>query len=194
MADSVLSLGLKSVVLTMVTRDDLLDGGAQHLVKTLQAVRRKVPGIVCELLTSDFDGNFAAVELLLHEKPEVFGHNIETVHRLSPSIRSRATYERSLEMLASMKRVYPEQVTKTGFMVGLGETSHEVYQTLRDVAQAGIDIVTIGQYLQPSPKNHRVVEWVHPSVFEEYEALARELNIREVVSGPFVRSSYTYTN
>lgn len=189
-AKSTLSLGLRSVVLTMVTRDDLSDGGASHVVRTLQEVRSIVPGISCELLTSDFDGNFVAAKLLLNERPEVFGHNVETVRRLCPTVRSKATYERSLLLLSTLKRTCPQQVTKSGFMVGLGETRSEVYQTLLDLAEAGVDVVTIGQYLQPSTKNHLVVEWIHPTVFKEYEVMAKELKFREVLSGPFVRSSY----
>jgi len=181
---------LRHVVLTMVTRDDLPDGGAAHVVKVMQTVRELVPEAACELLTSDFDGNWEATQCLLEHKPEVFAHNIETVRFLSSRIRSVATYDRSLQLLRRVKEKYPQQVTKSSLMVGLGETRDQIVEALFDLAQAGIDMVTIGQYLQPTPQQIAVKEWIEPELFEEYAETARELGIRDVMSGPFVRSSY----
>lgn len=184
------TLRLCHVVLTMVTRDDLADGGAGHLVKTIRAVRQALPEATVEVLTSDFGGSSEAVDTVLCEKPEVFAHNVETVRSLSARIRCRATYDGSLAMLASLKEKDPAQVTKSGIMVGLGEADQEVKETIRDLRDAGIDIMTIGQYLQATGHHVAVKEWVPPEMFQEYELYAKESGIQEVVAGPFVRSSY----
>jgi lipoic acid synthetase len=183
-------LALRHVVLTMVTRDDLEDGGALHVVKTIRAVRATLPNVTVEVLTSDFLGATCAVDMILQEKPEVFAHNLETVRSLSPKVRFKATYEGSLAMLRTIKERDPSQVTKSSLMVGLGESFHEVIETLKDLCRIGVDIVTIGQYLQPTSSQVAVKEWIHPDIFRKYEMSAKELGIQEVVAGPFVRSSY----
>ena len=183
-------LGLRHVVLTMVTRDDMDDGGALHVVKTIRAVREKLPHVTVEVLTSDFGGVWPSVEMVIVEKPEVFAHNVETVQAISPKVRYKATYDGSLAMLKKIKEHHPSQVTKSSIMVGLGETFEQVIETLTDLRQARVDIVTIGQYLQPTSKQVKVKEWVSPTTFQEYEKRAKEIGIHEVVAGPFVRSSY----
>lgn len=174
----------------MVTRDDLEDGGASHVVNTMREVRTLLPSATIEVLTSDFGGCFSSVETVLAENPEVFAHNVETVRSLSPTIRCKATYDGSIEMLRRSKQKNPTQVTKSSLMVGLGERVDEVIETLQDLAEAGVDIVTIGQYLQPSGKKMAVKEWIAPEMFRTYEEKAKELGIKEAVAGPFVRSSY----
>ena len=183
-------LGLRHAVLTMVTRDDLEDGGALHVAATVRAVRRRLPGTSVEVLTSDFDGRSSSAALLLEERPEIFAHNIETVRSLTPTLRSRATYDGSLCFLRNLKEARPAQITKSSLMVGLGETYEEVLKTLHDLSEAGVDEVTIGQYLQPSPQQVRVKEWISPDLFNTYEAAARSFGIANVIAGPFVRSSY----
>ncbi len=190
MAACCAELGLRHVVLTMVTRDDLDDGGAGHLVKTILAVRQRCAASTVEVLTSDFGGAESAVDTVLQAHPEVFAHNVETVRSLSANVRHTATYDGSLAMLKSIKEKAPEQVTKSSLMVGLGEREEEVKETLRDFRSVGVDIVTIGQYLQPTPRQTAVREWICPERFQQYEQYARELGIQEVVAGPFVRSSY----
>jgi lipoic acid synthetase len=183
-------LGLRHAVLTMVTRDDLDDGGAAHVAATVRAIRAKIPDATVEVLTSDFAGRFHSAAPLLAEHPEIFAHNIETVRSLSPLIRSRATYERSLGFLRQLKGASSDQITKSSLMVGLGETHAEVLEALHDLHGVGVSMVTIGQYLQPTPKQVRVKEWIHPDLFAKYEEAARAIGITDVVAGPFVRSSY----
>ena len=189
-ADCCAELALQHVVLTMVTRDDLEDGGALHVVKTIRAVRKKLRNATVEVLTSDFGGSVFSVDMIVQEKPEVFAHNLETVRSVSKTIRSRATYDGSLDMLRSIKEKEASQVTKSSLMVGLGESFQEVIETLKDLSRIGVDIVTIGQYLQPTSRHMAVKEWIHPDTFRKYEMSAKELGIREVIAGPFVRSSY----
>jgi lipoic acid synthetase len=174
----------------MVTRDDLADGGAHHLVATIRAVRARQPTATVEVLTSDFGGHTASADIVLQEHPEVFSHNLETVRSLSPRIRSKATYDGSLDLLSHAKKAYPRQVTKSGLMVGLGETFDEVVQMLHDIRAIGVDIVTIGQYLQPTAKHVAVKEWIHPDMFLQYQTIATSLGFARVIAGPFVRSSY----
>ena len=181
---------LRHVVLTMVTRDDLCDGGANHMAAAIRAVRAKQGSATVEVLTSDFGLVFASADIVLHERPEVFAHNIETVRSLSPLMRSKATYDGSLSLLAYIKETVPSQVTKSSLMVGLGETVDEVFEALKDLSRVGVDMVTIGQYLRPTEKHVAVREWIHPDVFVQYEEQAKKLGITEVVAGPFVRSSY----
>ena len=183
-------LALRHAVLTMVTRDDLADGGALHLANTVCAVRQMVPEVTVEVLTSDFAGSSSAVDIILREKPEVFAHNLETVRSLSPKVRSLATYDGSLSLLRSIKEKEPGQVTKSSLMVGLGESVVEVQEALLDLKRAGVDCVTIGQYLQPTSKQVAVKEWIHPDLFCRYEMYGKELGIQEVIAAPFVRSSY----
>lgn len=187
-ADSVAKLGLKHVVITMVARDDLEDGGAFHLAKIMQAIRAKIPDTTIEVLTSDFEGKQASLDFVLNEKPEIFNHNIETVRELTPRVRHKATYERTLEVLSYAKK--KGMMVKSGLMVGLGETESQVQQTLQDLKNAGCDIVTIGQYLQPNRKKLLVKAFVTPEQFKAYEEYGYEIGISYMYSGPFVRSSY----
>ena len=189
-AECCAELGLRHVVLTMVTRDDLDDGGAIHVVNTIRAVRKKIHNVTVEVLTSDFGGLSSSVTMIVEQKPEVFAHNLETVRSLSPKVRCRATYDGSLAMLRSIKEKDQAQVTKSSLMVGLGESFDEVVETLHDLRCVGVDIVTIGQYLQPTKRHMAVKEWISPDYFQKIETSAKELGIREVIAGPFVRSSY----
>ena len=189
-ADAVFKLGLRHAVITQVARDDLEDGGAHHLVACIHAIRKKNPKITVEVLTSDFSGRLASVDSVLEAFPEVFNHNIETVARLTPQIRHKATYERTLQVLSYVKMRQSKTLVKSGIMVGLGETEEEVKKTLFDLKEAGCDIITIGQYLQPSKRKTVVKEFVAPEVFKEYEQYAKSLGIMHAFAGPFVRSSY----
>lgn len=190
-AEAAWRLKLRHVVITAVARDDLRDGGANHFRETITAVRSHNPGIVVEVLTPDFNNNDDAINAVLEVAPDVFNHNLETVRRLTPSVRSRATYERSLEVLAkARRRGPPEMLTKSGLMLGLGETEEELFQALNDLRAAGCDVLTLGQYLQPTRAHLPVVEFVPPERFAAYGSRAREMGFRHVASGPMVRSSY----
>ncbi len=189
-AESVKQLGLKHVVITMVARDDLEDGGASHLVNILQEVRKTSSEITLEVLTSDFSGNIYALDLVLSSQPDIFNHNIETVRALTPNVRHKATYDRSLDTLRYIKKRNSLQIVKSGLMVGLGETKDQVYETLQDLKQSGCDIVTIGQYLQPSRNKLLVKAFIHPDQFKDYEIYGQSIGIPYVYSGPFIRSSY----
>lgn len=189
-ADSVKALGLKHVVITMVARDDLPDGGASHLVETVKVVRQENPGVTIELLTSDFDGDEEAWKIALSSEPEIFNYNIETIRRLTPRVRHRATYERTLQFLAYIKKDGRARYVKSGLMVGLGEEKEEVEETLRDLHQAGVSIVTMGQYLQPHSQKLLVKKFVTPEEFETFADYGRKLGILYMHCGPFVRSSY----
>jgi lipoyl synthase len=190
-AEATRRMRLKHVVITAVARDDLPDGGAAHFGRSIQAVREACPGIVIEVLTPDFGDRDDAIESVLAAKPDIFNHNLETVRRLTPTVRHRATYERSLSVLAKVKRRAPAQThTKSGLMLGLGETVEEVFAALADLRRSGCDILTLGQYLQPTPRHLPVVEFVIPAQFDEYAAVARGMGFIHVASGPKVRSSY----
>ncbi|HPA21249.1 MAG TPA: lipoyl synthase [Verrucomicrobiae bacterium] len=189
-AEACRRLGLRHVVITMVARDDLRDGAANHVAQTIRAVRQQNPDIIVEVLTSDFNGSPESIHLVLDATPDIFNHNIETVERLTPSVRSRATYRRSLEVLRLAREYAPRMITKSGLMLGLGETGEEIETSLRDLRAVGCDIVTIGQYLQPSPKHLPVVSWIEPEQFNRWGRLASDLGFRSVASGPLVRSSY----
>lgn len=189
-AASVKALGLKHVVLTMVARDDLPDGGADHLSHIVDAIRKENSGVTIELLTSDFEGNEEAWHRILQAKPEVFNYNIETVRRLSPRVRHKATYERTLKFLKFLSQSGIKLVVKSGLMVGLGETEEEVQETLIDLKNVGCQSVTIGQYLQPTNQKLLVKEFITPAQFEKYKAYGESIGIPYVYSGPFVRSSY----
>lgn len=191
-AESVFELSLKHVVITMVARDDLPDGGAEHLVAIVNAVRQRNNSAVIELLTSDFHGNREAWKTILDVKPEIFNHNIETVRALTPRVRHTATYDRTLELLSysHLHRQQSKMLVKSGIMVGLGETEKEVEETLIDLRNAGCDIVTMGQYLQPNRHKLRVKEFVTPEQFKKYESMGYNLGIKQMYCGPFVRSSY----
>lgn len=190
-AESVKALGLRHVVITMVARDDLPDGGSRHLVCVMDAVRTLNPEVSIEVLTSDFAGNRQAWQLTLDATPNVFNHNIETVRQLSPRVRHKATYDRTLELLhyAATHR-HPKMKVKSGLMVGLGETEEQVFQTLKDLKEAGCDIVTIGQYLQSNRQKLLVKAFIHPDQFKKYELFGHQIGLSQLYCGPFVRSSY----
>lgn len=189
-AESTLQLGLKHVVITMVARDDLPDGGASHLVKIMQAVRAKNKEATIELLTSDFAGNFDALDIVLNEKPEIFNYNIETVKRLTKRVRHKATYERTLALLSHAKASQKSHFVKSGLMLGLGETEEEVKETIKDLYTVGCDLITIGQYLQPERLKLPVQAFITPEQFKVYEEYGHTLGVHQMFSGPFVRSSY----
>lgn len=183
-------MGLRHVVITSVNRDDLPDGGAAHFAATIQAVRSALPGARIEVLTPDFLGDPEAVRTVLDAGPDVFNHNVETVPRLYPRVRPQARYERSLAVLALARRHRPQAWIKSGLMVGLGERPEEVHALLADLRRAGVQIVTIGQYLQPTLRNLPVATFVAPEQFEAYRRVALEMGFAMAFSGPFVRSSY----
>lgn len=187
-AESAIALGLQHVVITMVARDDLIDGGAAHLAAIVAQIRKASPTTTIELLTSDFEGNENALDLMLASRPDIFNHNVETVERLTPRVRHKATYARSLQVLAYARP--KSRFVKSGLMVGLGEQKEEVEATLRDLKRVGVDIVTIGQYLQSDRRKLRVKTFVHPEQFKEYEEMGKAVGIAYVYSSPLVRSSY----
>jgi len=189
-AEAAAHLGLDFVVVTSVTRDDLPDGGAAHFAATIEALRARLPQVGVEVLIPDFSGRRECLRTVLSAQPTVVNHNIETVRRLSPHIRPQADYERSLRVLAAAKELAPDLPVKSGLMVGLGETDEEVYATLRDLRGVGCDLVTIGQYLRPSPRQLPVDRYVPPESFRVYEAWAKNLGFAHAACGPFVRSSY----
>lgn len=191
LAEAVRRMGLRHAVVTSVTRDDLADGGAAHLAATIEAVRDLNPGTTVEVLVPDFNGDRGAVARVLEAAPDVFGHNIETVAQLYPALRGHASsYAQALEVLRTAAALAADTVTKSAFMVGHGETRDEVRQTLQDLLEAGCTALCIGQYLQPTPRQSAVVEFVLPERFAAYEADAYRLGFAFVVAGPFVRSSY----
>ena len=183
-------MGLQYVVITSVTRDDLPDGGASLFAKTIQTIRALNPKIKVEVLIPDFKGDQTSLKAVLKEYPDVLNHNIETISRLYPRVRPQADYQRSLDLLKESKQLYPQLFTKSGFMLGLGETQEEVLELLRDLREVGCDFLTVGQYLQPRPDRLPVVRFIPPEEFEEYKRLGEEMGFRAVASGPFVRSSF----
>lgn len=191
-AESVRQLGLRHVVITMVARDDLPDGGAHHMAEIVYTLRNEVKNITIELLTSDFAGNPIAWGTILQSEPEIFNYNIETVRELTPKVRHTATYERTLALLSYAKtnKYNPHMLVKSGLMVGLGETEDQVFETLKDLGKTGCDIVTIGQYLQPNHKKLLVKSFVTPEQFKKFEAFGYQIGIKHMYCGPFVRSSY----
>ncbi len=189
-AEAVEQMGLKHVVVTMVNRDELHDGGATLVAATIRWIRRLNPDCAIEVLTSDFKGSREALKVVMDAKPSVFNHNIETVPRLYRQVRPQAVYERSLDVLTWAKELRPETPNKTGFMLGLGETRDEVIATLRDLKERDIDIVTIGQYLRPTLDHLPIQRYAPPEEFREYARIGKELGLRHVESGPLVRSSY----
>lgn len=188
-AESIRVMGLKHAVITSVDRDDLPDGGANHWKKTVEMIRKKNPGVTIETLIPDFKGEWENLAPILEVKPEIVSHNIETVERITKNVRIQAKYWRSMEVLKRLKEGGITR-TKSGIMVGLGETQEEVFQTLRDLHTQGVSVVTIGQYLQPSKKHLPVMEWVKREVFDTYKSFGEALGIDHVESGPLVRSSY----
>ncbi len=190
-ARAVKEMGIRFVVLTSVCRDDLPDGGASHFASTVRAIKRQDPNILVETLIPDFNGSREAIAKVVEARPDVIAHNVETVPRLTPQIRDRrASFEQSLTVLKIVKELDPTIYTKSSIMLGLGETDEEVLYTLRRLREAGVDIVTLGQYLRPTLNHIPVHEYVHPSVFEYYRKEAERMGFLYVASGPLVRSSY----
>jgi lipoic acid synthetase len=189
-AEMAAQLKLRYVVITSVNRDDLADGGSHHFAETVRQVRSALPNAKVEVLTPDFDGNLRAVSRVIEAGPHVFNHNMETVRRLYRRVRPQADYKQSLRVLQFAKQQAPEILTKSGLMVGLGETAEEVEELLRDIRSSRTDVATIGQYLQPTRRNLRVAEYVTPNTFETYRKYGLAIGFRMVFSGPLVRSSY----
>ncbi len=187
-AESVRALGLKHAVVTSVDRDDLPDKGSAHWVETIRRIRELCPGVTIEVLIPDFDGQAELIAPILEERPEVVAHNMETVRRLTPVVRSRATYDCSLSVLAQIAEA--GLPAKTGLMLGLGETQEEILETMDDLRQVECSILTLGQYLQPTRRHYPVQEYVHPDRFAELREIALDKGFRHVESGPLVRSSY----
>ena len=193
-AEAVAAMGLKFAVITSVNRDDRHDGGAELFAMVIRAIRDRVPGCGVEVLIPDFQGNREAVETVMEARPDVLNHNTETVPRLYRQVRLGARYERSLDVLAHAKRVQPATPTKSGLMLGLGETAAEVLQVMRDLRAHNVDILTLGQYLRPSPKHLPIVRYITPAEFDEFREEGRAMGFAHVESGPLVRSSYHASN
>jgi lipoic acid synthetase len=189
LAEACARMGLRYVVITSVTRDDLPDGGADHFRRCILAVRERT-GAIVEVLTPDFDGSTEALDIVLSASPEVFNHNLETVARLQRHVRRKSQYHVSLNVLDHVKRARPDLRTKSGLMLGLGETPEEVIETMADLRSVGCDLLTLGQYLRPSPRHLPVERYLTPEEFDELGRIARALGFMDVASGPFVRSSY----
>jgi lipoic acid synthetase len=189
-ADAAKKMGLKHAVITSVNRDELEDGGASIFAETIREIRAQVPGCAVEVLTPDFKGDREAIQTLIQARPDTFNHNIETVPRLYPAVRPQAKYHRSLEVLRYVKKINPEGLTKSGFMVGLGEIEEELHQTIRDLRDHGVDILTIGQYLRPSENHLPMSRYYTPKEFADLRKYGFELGFMHVESGPLVRSSY----
>ncbi|MFQ5821174.1 MAG: lipoyl synthase [Candidatus Heimdallarchaeota archaeon] len=190
-ARAVSELDLKYVVLTSVTRDDLSDGGASHLSECIKEIRQYNPQILIEILIPDFQGNLQAIQTIIDCKPDVIGHNVETTANLTPKVRDRRfSFHQSLFILESIKALNPHQLTKSSLMLGFGETDEQIIATLRALREVNVDIVTLGQYLQPSRNHMMVIEYITPGKFEFWKKTALELGFMAVISGPLVRSSY----
>jgi len=190
LVDAVKKMGLRYVVITSVTRDDLSDGGSSGYARAVRALRAFDPEIKIEVLIPDFKGDLSCLLAVLRETPDVLNHNVETVCRLYPQVRPQADYRRSLELLKRAKKSSPHLLTKSGFMLGLGEAQQEVLDLLRDLRDAGCNFLTIGQYLQPRPDRLPVARYIPPEEFEEYKRIGEEMGFERVASGPFVRSSF----
>ena len=194
-AESVASMKLAHTVVTMVTRDDLKDGAAGHIAATIRAIRAASPSTIIEVLVSDFNGNEEALEQVMDARPHIFNHNVETVERLTPLVRFRAQYRRSLHVLERAGRLAPGMVvTKSGIMLGLGESRDEVERTMNDLLEHGVRVLTMGQYLRPSARHLPVIRYVRPEEFEELRARALSLGFEHVASGPLIRSSHHDAN
>ncbi len=190
-AEAAKEMGLKHVVVTSVARDELPDEGASQFADTIYALRAAIPGVIVEVLTPDFKGKRWCIRRVVEARPDIYNHNIETVERLSPVVRPQAKYDRTLDLLRVVTQMDSGVYTKSGIMLGLGETHDEVVQTLRDLREVGVSAVTIGQYLRPTTDRHLpVAEYIHPDQFKEYERIGTEMGFLFVASGPFVRSSY----
>ena len=189
-AESVAQLGLRHAVITSVDRDDLADGGAGMFARTIKAIRRRSPSTTIEVLTPDFQGDLTAVQTVVEARPNIFNHNTETVPRLYARIRPKAVYANSLALLQHVKRLAPDMVTKSGLMVGLGETEDELIDVFRNMRAHDIDVLTVGQYLRPSKKHADVARYYRPEEFVQLKQQAMEMGFRHVEAGPLVRSSY----
>lgn len=189
-AEATRRMKLKHVVITAVARDDLSDGGAAHFKRVIERVREVNPGVLIEVLTPDFQDDDSAIDAVISARPEIFNHNLETVRSLTPKVRSVATYDRSLSVLAKVKKRVPGIYTKSGLMLGLGETKEELLETMADLRSAGCDLLTLGQYLQPTEKHLKIEEFIHPDQFAAYKRTAEAMGFSYVASGPLVRSSY----
>ncbi|MDE0836214.1 MAG: lipoyl synthase [Akkermansiaceae bacterium] len=190
-AEATNRMNLKHIVITAVARDDLKDGGAEHFRETIRAVREVNPDIIIEVLVPDFNDRDWALQLVMDARPHIFNHNLETVERLTPLVRSRAKYQRSLTVLQKAKQMVNGHVaTKSGLMLGLGERKEEILQAMDDLLAHDVTVLTLGQYLRPTPKHLPVVEYIHPDQFEEYKQIALQKGFRHCASGPLVRSSY----
>lgn len=189
-AEAIKRMKLRHVVITAVARDDVKDGGAEHFAQTIHAIRESDPAIVIEVLTPDFNGREESLRVVADANPNVFNHNVETVERLTPLVRSRAKYRLSLQVLKRMKEIAPHIVTKSGIMLGLGETEEEILQVMDDLRAASVQVLTVGQYLRPSPNHLPVVAFIEPKKFDEYRDIAYSKGFEHVSSGPLVRSSY----
>ncbi len=189
-AETARAMGLKHIVVTSVARDELADEGAGQFAATIRALRQEIPNAIVEVLTPDFKGKRWCVKIVVDAKPDIYNHNIETVERLSPTVRPQAKYRRTLELLQSVKNMDSAIYTKSGIMLGLGESREEVIQTMQDLRSIGVDSLTIGQYLRPTTHHLAVQEYIHPDVFAEYERMGEEMGYLFVASGPFIRSSY----
>ena len=189
-AEAIGRLKLRHVVLTSVCRDDLEDGSAEHFAQTIRAIRALDPALVIEVLTPDFNGRAASLHTVADARPDVFNHNLETVERLTPLVRSRAKYRLSLQVLRAFKEIAPGITTKSGLMLGLGEQEEEILASMDDLRAAGVEVLTLGQYLRPTPEHLPVVAYVTPEKFTEYKKIGLEKGFAHVASGPLVRSSY----
>jgi len=188
--EAVKKLGLRYVVITSATRDDLPDGGSSHFAQTIMAIHNYDPNIMVEVLIPDFNGSLPALQTVIDAFPAVLNHNMETVPRLYPEVRPQAKYQRSLKLLKQAKLLDSRLLTKSGLILGLGESQQEVFKVMTNLRQASCDILTIGQYLPPSLKHHRVERYICPEEFEEYQNIGREMGFVSVISGPLVRSSF----
>ena len=189
-AEATRRMKLKHVVITAVARDDLSDGGAAHFKRVIERVREVNPGVLIEVLTPDFQDDDRAIDAVISARPEIFNHNLETVRSLTPEVRSVATYDRSLSVLSKVKKRAPEIYTKSGLMLGLGETKEELLEAMTDLRSVGCDLLTLGQYLQPTQKHLKIEEFIHPDQFAAYKRTAEAMGFSFVASGPLVRSSY----
>ncbi|WP_142413674.1 lipoyl synthase [Hathewaya massiliensis] len=190
LAEAVKELGLKHAVVTSVTRDDLPDGGASHFAKVIEEIRRLNPNTTVEVLIPDLKGNWDALKIIVDAKPEILNHNVETTPNLYKTVRPQAIYKRSLELLEKAKEMDNSILTKSGFMLGLGETEEEIIDLLKDLRAIDCDVVTIGQYLRPSKEHLEVKEYVHPDTFNKYRDIGMEMGFKYIASSPLVRSSY----
>lgn len=189
-AEAVRRMKLKHVVITAVARDDLKDGGAAHFARTINAIREMDPSVIVEVLVPDFHAQDWCIQIVLDAEPDIYNHNMETVERLTPLVRSRAKYRTSLQVLRRARELSGKVVTKSGVMLGLGEKETELFQTMDDLREMGCQVLTMGQYLRPTPRHLPVVEYITPEQFNYYSEIARRKGFEHVASGPLVRSSY----